>query len=189
MTDRQRRFCDEYLIDLNGTRAYMAAYPSVKKETTAKAAASRLLTFVNVRNYIRERMKAQQERVEIEQDRILRELADIAFADITEIVSIKDGKVCIEDIDSLPPEKRAAIAEIKENQWGTEIKICDRLRALELLGKHLGMFGRVKDDLDLEEQQARVAKLQRGSNQTNESQEISVIILGADSDKLSEIMR
>lgn len=189
MTDRQRRFCDEYLIELNATRAYMTAYPSVKKEATAKAAASRLLTFVNVRSYIQERMKAQQERVEIEQDRILRELAAIAFADITEIVTIKDGKVCIENIDSLPQETRAAIAEIKENQWGTEIKICDRLRALELLGKHLGMFGPVKDDLDLEEQQARIAKLQRESNQASEDREISVSILGVDPGELSEIIR
>ncbi len=188
MNEKQRRFCEEYLIDLNATRAYMAAYPSVKNGTTAKAAASRLLTFVNVRSYIRERMKAQQDRVEIEQDRILRELAAIAFADITEIVTIKDGKVCIEDIDSLPQEKRAAIAEIKENQWGTEIKICDRLRALELLGKHLGMFGPIKDELDLEEQQARIAKLRRDAQSEEEKAEIAVSILGVDVEELGEII-
>lgn len=102
--------------------------------------------------------------------------------------SKKDGKVCIEDIDALPQEKRAAIAGIKENQWGTEIKICDRLRALELLGKHLGMFGPVKDELDSEEQRARIAKLQRESNQASESREISVTILGIDAGELSEIV-
>ena len=39
MTEKQKRFCDEYLIDLNATRAYKAAYPSVKKDETAAAAA------------------------------------------------------------------------------------------------------------------------------------------------------
>lgn len=188
MNEKQRRFCEEYLIDLNATRAYKAAYPSVKKDASASVCAAKLLRNAKVKSYLADRMKARQDRVEIEQDRILRELAAIAFADITEIVTIKDGKVCIEDIDSLPQEKRAAIAEIKENQWGTEIKICDRLRALELLGKHLGMFGPIKDELDLEEQQARIAKLRRDAQSEEEKAEIAVSILGVDVEELGEII-
>ena len=52
MKDRQRRFADEYLIDLNATRAYLVAYPSVKRDEVARAAASRMLTNVNVKKYI-----------------------------------------------------------------------------------------------------------------------------------------
>lgn len=48
LTEKQKRFCDEYLIDLNATRAYMVAYPNVKKESTAAAAAARLLRNVKV---------------------------------------------------------------------------------------------------------------------------------------------
>lgn len=57
MTDKQKRFCDEYLIDANATRAYKAAYPSVKSDQVAKAAASRLLTNVNLKNYIDEQLE------------------------------------------------------------------------------------------------------------------------------------
>ena len=55
MTEKQKRFCDEYLVDLNGTRAYKAAYPSVKSDEAARANASRLLTNANVRAYIEQR--------------------------------------------------------------------------------------------------------------------------------------
>ena len=56
MTEKQKKFADEYLIDLNATRAYRAAYPSVKKEQTAAAAAARMLRNVKVQEYIADRM-------------------------------------------------------------------------------------------------------------------------------------
>jgi len=55
MTEKQKRFCDEYLIDLNGTRAYKAAYPKVKSDGTAAAAATRMLRNVKVHEYIEQR--------------------------------------------------------------------------------------------------------------------------------------
>ena len=57
MTEKQKRFCDEYLIDCNATRAYKAVYQNVKSDETAKSAASRLLTNVNVKKYIDDRME------------------------------------------------------------------------------------------------------------------------------------
>ena len=57
MTDKQKRFCDEYLIDLNATRAYKTAYPSIKKDETARANGSRLLTYANIKKYIEERTR------------------------------------------------------------------------------------------------------------------------------------
>ncbi len=68
MTEKQKIFADEYLIDLNATRAYKAAYPGVKKDETAKSAGSRMLANVNVKKYIEERMKDRKERTEITQD-------------------------------------------------------------------------------------------------------------------------
>lgn len=159
LTEKQRRFCDEYLIDLNATRAYKAAYPSVKREETAASAAARMLRNVKVAEHIRERMEDRQKRTEITQDRVLRELAAIAFADVTDIVSYNGGHVVIKPTEELPRETRKIISGIKEGQFGTEVKTYDRIRALELLGKHLGMFEPRKDDLDREEQQARIAKL------------------------------
>lgn len=126
MTEKQKRFAEEYLIDLNATRAYKAAYPSVKRDETAAAAATRLLKNVKVQAYIRERMEARQERVQLSQDDVIGKIREIAFADAS------------------PDAKMEQV----------------RLRALELLGKHLGMFSPFKDDLDRKEQQARIDKLQ-----------------------------
>ena len=56
MTDKQQKFADEYIIDCNATRAYMAAYPNIKKESAARANGSRLLTNANVRAYIDDRI-------------------------------------------------------------------------------------------------------------------------------------
>ena len=57
MTEKQKIFADEYLIDLNATRAYRVAYPAVKKDETARANASRLLTNANVKKYVEERLE------------------------------------------------------------------------------------------------------------------------------------
>lgn len=188
LTEKQRRFCDEYLIDLNATRAYMAAYPSVKKEETASVCAAKLLRNAKVKTCLQERMKDRQERTQIRQDDVLRELASIAFLDISEIVSVRDGKVIISNTDELSPEKRKMISGIKEGQYGIEIKFYDRLRALEMLCKHLGMFDQKKDELDRKEQEARIAKLERETAADSENREIKVSIMGMSPDELAEVI-
>ena len=159
MTDKQKRFCDEYLIDLNATRAYKAAYPNVKKDETASAAAVRLLRNVKVAAYIAERQQARQERTEITQDRIVRELAAVAFADVTEVASVRQGVVRLRSTDELTEEQRRAIAGIKETQAGVEIKFNDKLKALELLGRHLGMFKDKVEVSGMEEEQSKLSEL------------------------------
>lgn len=159
MTEKQRRFVDEYLIDLNATRAYKAAYPSIKNDEAAAACASKLLRKAKVADYVRERMKERQERTEITQDKVLHELAAIAFGDIGEIVTIRSGSVKFADTDQLTAEKRGIIAEVEEGKFGLNVKFCDRLKALELLGRHIGLFDPRKDDLDKKEQEAKIDKL------------------------------
>ena len=80
MTEKQKIFADEYLIDLNATRAYKVAYPRVKNDDIAAANASRLLRNAKVAAYISERMQERQKRTEVTQDRVIEELAAIAFA-------------------------------------------------------------------------------------------------------------
>lgn len=146
MTEKQKIFADEYLIDLNGTRAYKVAYPRVKSDEVAKAAASRLLTDVNVAAYIAERMEARQKRTEITQDRVIEELAAIAFARATDFAQIVNGNVVLTDTANLTDNQIKAIAGIKEGKNGVELKLNDKEKALELLGRHLGMF---KDKLEV----------------------------------------
>lgn len=144
MTEKQKLFADEYLIDLNATRAYRAAYPSVKKDETAKSAGSRMLTNVNVARYISERMQDRQQRTEVTQDMVVKELAAIAFARATDYVEIRSNGVCstvvIKPTTNLSDQQIRAIAGIKEGANGIEIKLNDKEKALELLGRHLGMW-------------------------------------------------
>ena len=146
MTDKQRKFCDEYLIDLNATRAYKLAYPNVKSESAATSGASRLLRNVKVAAYISERMQERQKRTEVTQDRVIEELAAIAFAKATDFAQIVNGNVVLTDTADLTESQIRAIAGIKEGKFGIELKLNDKEKALELLGRHLGMF---KDKLEV----------------------------------------
>lgn len=56
LTEKQKLFVDEYLIDLNATRAYKAAYPNIKNDHSARTLASRLLTKVDIKTYIDEQL-------------------------------------------------------------------------------------------------------------------------------------
>lgn len=141
MIERQKRFAEEYLIDLNATRAYKAAYPNVKKDETAAAAAARLLKNVKVKAYIDEQMQKRAKRTEVTQDKVVAELAKIGFARITDFVEIdSQNNVIIRSTDKMDENKIGAIAGIKEGQNGIEVKMNDKVKALELLGRHLGMW-------------------------------------------------
>lgn len=146
LTPKQKIFADEYLIDLNATRAYKAAYPKVKKDETAAQAGSRMLRNVKVADYIQKRMDERSQRTEITQDRVLQELAKIGFSTITDFVTIEGHYVKIKQTAEMPQDKLGVIAGIKEGANGIEIKLNDKEKALELIGRHLGMF---KDKLEL----------------------------------------
>lgn len=162
MTDAQKRFCDEYLIDLNATRAYKVAYPRCKKDETANAASSRMLRNVKVQEYISEKQKEIEERTEITQDKVIKELANIAFFNIKNIYNNNGTLKAIKDIDeetiraisSVKVLQKAGAMKISIDMEGKdnevpiehiqeqtiEFKTNDKVKALELLGKHLGMF-------------------------------------------------
>lgn len=156
LTPKQKIFADEYLIDLNATRAYKVAYPKVRKDESARVNGSKLLTNTNVVAYIDERMKEREKRTEITQDRVLQELAKLGFFDIRKLFD-DSGKPL--DITGLDDETAACIAglEVMDVYEGTgedkefvgyvkKYKLSDKLKALELIGRHLGMF---KDKMEL----------------------------------------
>ena len=159
MTEKQKIFADEYLIDLNATRAYKVAYPKVKKDKTAAQAGSRMLRNVKVERYIHERMQARQERTEITQDRVLEELAAIAFARTTDYAEVKDGRVLLKNTENLNEQQIRAIAGIKDGKYGIEIKLNDKEKALELLGRHLGMFKDKVEVSGLEDEKKKLADI------------------------------
>lgn len=148
LTNKQKIFVNEYLKDLNATRAYKTAYKNIKSEETARVNGSKLLTNTNVAEEIQKRMDERAKRTEITQDKVLKEIAKLAFTDITSIVSVKKfktergeySKVIIKDFSELTEEQRTCISGVKETKLGIEVSFCSKERALELLGRHLGMF-------------------------------------------------
>lgn len=181
LTEKQKLFCNEYLIDLNATRAYRTVYKNCKKDETAAAAGARMLRNVNVKAYLDVKMQERAERTEITQDKVLKELAAIAFAngaDYAQVVERQatytrgDG-ICIpvttkngipvitEDVEltltnTLTDIQKKAISSIKQGKNGIEIATCDKVKALELLGRHLGMF---KDKVEVSGLDAEKNKL------------------------------
>lgn len=143
LTEKQKRFCEEYLIDLNAAKA--AERAGYKNSNIGR----QLITKNNVSEYIFELQKRQQRRTEITADRVLEELAAIAFSDRTEIAYIENRNVVLVSTDKWSENTKKSVAGIKESQNGIEVKSYDKLRALELIGKHIGMFG-TKDRADEE---------------------------------------
>lgn len=135
LTEKQKRFVAEYLVDLNATdAARRAGYkdPNIGRQ---------LITKNNVSAEIAKRREKLQSKLEITQETVLQELAAIAFANGTDFAAIdKNGCVTLTPTSELSEEKKKAVASIKEGQYGTEVKLHDKVRALELLGKHLGVL-------------------------------------------------
>lgn len=102
LTEKQQRFADEFIVSGNATQAYLIAYPNVKKESTAKAAASRMLTFVNVKAYIDERLADLRKKSIAEQDEILQFLTSTMRGEIKEPIAVFVGDG-IQEIKYLPP--------------------------------------------------------------------------------------
>ncbi|MCH5192156.1 MAG: terminase small subunit [Oscillospiraceae bacterium] len=125
MTDRQQRFADEYVVDCNATRAYKAAYPNVKKDSTAAAAGARMLRNVKVAAYIEEKLAEISSRKTAEAKEVMEYLTSVMRGESTASVVVVEGygEGCSEaKIIEKPPDEK------------------ERLKAAELLGKRFGLF-------------------------------------------------
>lgn len=141
MTKKQQRFVDEYLIDLNATQAAIRAGYS---PDTAQQMGSENLSKPVIRNAIDKAIAERSRRTGISQDRVINEIAKVAFLNPADVINFDEAAVK----DGAHREDTACIASVKVKTVPTEdgvisereVKTYDKLKALELLGKHLGMF-------------------------------------------------
>lgn len=143
LTDKQELFCQEYLIDLNATQAAIRAGYS---EKTAHSMGAENLTKPEIQQRVSELNKSRLEATGISQKRVLEEYAKIAFFDIRNIYT-EHGS--LKQITELKDAEAGALSAVKtfevyadgqiigENK---EVKVFDKIRALDALGKHLGLF-------------------------------------------------
>ena len=150
LTPKQMRFVDEYMIDFNATQAAIrAGY----KEKTAHVIGAENLRKPKIAEEIARRQKDLQRRTEVTQERVVTELARIAFANIADYIHVEtqtrtkdDGTevtyqtVMFSETQELSADQRAALAVVKQSVNGFELKLHDKIKALELLGRHIGMF-------------------------------------------------
>jgi phage terminase small subunit len=140
LTEKQQRFVDEYLIDLNATQAAIRAGYSAK---TADVQGSRMLGNVKVQQAVSEAMAERSKRTGVNQDRVVLELSRLAFVKMTDVVD-SNGRIK----DDATEDDLACIESVKykssETDTGSsierEVKVASKLKALELLGRHLGMW-------------------------------------------------
>lgn len=145
--ERYERLCQEYLVDLNQTQAAIRAGYSPK---SANQQASELFAKPNIRARVEELLAVRSARTGVNQDRVVRELARIAFAKAPDLINMGDATLR----DDASEDDRAVIQSVKVKTIPTaegngverEIRLADKLKALELLGKHNRMFS---DKLEL----------------------------------------
>jgi phage terminase small subunit len=163
-TFRQRRFIEEYLIDLNSRQAAIRAGYSAR---TAAAAGARLLSHVNIRQAIAARQKRQLDRAELSATRVLEELRRLAFIDMQSFFH-PDGSC--KKPSELTPEQGACIGSfevlIKNAAAGDGVtdlvhrfKLWDKTRALEMLAKHYALL---TDVMRVEQQSSLEQRLLAG---------------------------
>jgi phage terminase small subunit len=140
LTAKQQKFADEYLIDLNATQAAIRAGYSPKSAGTN---ADKLLKNTKIRAYIEARMAEHSRRTGVTQERIIRELARIAFLDPTQLIDMDTAEL----LTDAAADDRAAIASVKVKTMSgetemieREVRFADKIKALELLGKRFGMW-------------------------------------------------
>ena len=144
LTPKQAAFVDEYLIDLNATAAAKrAGYkdPNIGRQ---------LITKNNVAEAIRERKQDLALRNQIEQDQIIQELVKLAFSNMTDFVSWGPDGVILKNSDEFNANQAACVSEITEtvSKHGktVRIKLHSKEKALELLGRHLGIWDQDKEN-------------------------------------------
>lgn len=157
MKPKRQAFIQEYLKDFNATQAAIRAGYSKK---TARAAGCKLLTFGDVQAALQGALNDRARQSSVTADRILNELTRLAFTHMGRLARWNASGVEFKDSSELTEDDLATVSEITEttNQHGGSLKVkqYDKVRALELLGRHLGMWN---DKLEIVDEDRPLSEL------------------------------
>lgn len=174
LTEHQERFVHEYLVDLNGTRAYLACFPRCKSEKAAATGAWQLLRNPEIAALVAKEQAKRVQSADLSADRVLEEMRRLAFSDIRDLF---DDAGNLRPLKELTADQAAAIASVEvviknakagDGQTDTvhKIRFWDKTRTLEQLGKHFALLTdhvRITDDAN-----TRVARLMAARKRTGD---------------------
>lgn len=142
LSDRHRRFCEEYVKHFNATKSYKAAYPDVS-DRTAGQNGFELLKKTEIQAYIEKLKEKALIENNVTPQSVIREVARIAFANVTDVLTFNDNGVVLKDSTKLNPDIKAAISEVTytEGRSGIKksVKMHNKVAALEKLMTYLGL--------------------------------------------------
>ena len=150
--DRIEVFCQEIIKGKSQRQAYYIAYPSSKKwkEKTVDNRASELCNTREVLGRLEELRKEAENANKITRDNIISELKNIGFSRISDYAEINGPIVRIKTLNEMSQEQIGAIASLEQGNYGIKLKLCDKLKALEMIIKTLG-YDKTEPDENLED--------------------------------------
>lgn len=141
LTPARQRFADEYLVDLNATRAYKAAYPKVKSDKVAGVNAARLLGNASVKEYIDEKLAEMSSAKIADAKEVMEYLSSVMRREYTEniVVTLSEERAFYAPDENGTMRKQTVKRETPQI---VEIpaKLSDANKAAELLGKRYSLF-------------------------------------------------
>lgn len=159
LTPKQYRFCQEYLIDLNATQAAIrAGYSS----DSAYSIGSENLTKPEIQSRVQKLIQERNKATSISAERVVHEISKVAFASIGSFIKVTDDGMPYVDMAGMTLEELQAVADVQvdaysDNSTGearevrkVKIKLHDKLRALDMLAKHTGLYDKTDADQYLE---------------------------------------
>lgn len=149
LTDKQKRFCEEYIIDLNATQASIRAGYS---KDTANVQGAQNLSKLSIQEYISQLQQSKSEELNITQNKVLQELCKIAFGDVKNYFDDMGRLIDINELENqvsasiksvtVQQEKSQAQGEVFIESTIKKIESYDKLKAIDTINKMLGFYSK-----------------------------------------------
>ena len=147
LTPKQEKYVTYLAKGMTQRKAYKKAYGCVNwKNKSIDNKASKMFQKAEIKARYKELIEKAAKRAEIKAEDILAEYKAIAFANGTDYAEIKNGYVKLKDTEDLDEYKKKAISSIEETKFGISVKTHDKMKALEMLAKYVGLLENDKED-------------------------------------------